>query len=48
MREATAELPAHDLVAGWTRRIEICALIAAGQPVPPGYARQLVDPFMSK
>ena len=30
MRATASDLPAHDIVDGWTRRIEICALIAAG------------------
>jgi TMEM189-like protein len=30
MKAIASDLPAHDIVDGWTRRIEICALIAAG------------------
>jgi hypothetical protein len=30
MKAIASDLPAHDVVDGWTRRIEICALLAAG------------------
>src|SRR6185503_16904678 len=30
MKAIASDLPAHDVVDGWTRRIEICALIVAG------------------
>jgi ubiquitin-conjugating enzyme E2 variant len=30
MKASASDLPAHDIVDGWARRIEICALIAAG------------------